>query len=194
MRTIALLHSQTRTSVKGQQLSVLWVTPEQRPIPHPVSALQIISQASSFREIMHTLSYKKTKHLVFYFILFYFLKVQWLCPTYTSSMVDLRFLKGLNVIKKKKHFLKQCGSIVKINFPLFNAHLSPWWRFHRVLSIRKEHRVRGVCGAGVPWGPRLWWLSVPLPPMLPSLGDAVSKHASGSTVICSAPVCLPQST
>lgn len=54
-----------------------------------------------------------------------------------------KILKGLNFIKKK-NLLKQCGNIVKIHFPLFDAHSSPWWRFRRVLSVCKEHCQRGL--------------------------------------------------
>lgn len=133
---------------------MLWVTPEQLPTPYPASVLEFIPQVSSFHEIMHNFSYK-------YLVFFFFLQVLWLCPLCTSSMVDLRFLKDLNFIKKKKHFRKQRGNSVTINFRLLDAHLSPWWRFRRVLGFR-----RGL------WGPRAWWLSTPLPPTLPSLGDA----------------------
>lgn len=146
---------------------MLWVTSEQLPTPYPASVLEFIPQVSSFHEIMHNPSYK---YLVFFF---FFLQVHWLCPPCTSSMVDLRFLKDLNFIKeKKKHFQKQRGNSVTINFRLLDARLSPWWRFRRVLGFRKEHCAGGVCGAGVLWGPRAWRLSTPRPPTLPSLGDA----------------------
>lgn len=79
-----------------------WVTPEQLPNPRPASAPGLISQASSFREMMYVLSYqkkKKIKYLVFYFfestiVSYLYLKHGW-----------SKILKGLNFVMEKKHHI-----------------------------------------------------------------------------------------
>lgn len=77
-----------------------------------------------------------------------------------------KILKDLNFIKEKK-FSENNVEIV-------------WWSISGCWThiwVLDEGFVGcsvfgGVCGADVLWGPRAWWLSTPLPPTLPSLGDA----------------------
>lgn len=83
---------------------------------------------------------------------------------------------------------------MRINFPSFDAHLSPWWRFCRGLGFSKEHCVRGVCRAGVLWGPRACgWVYLCLPRCPPSVTQHPSMPAAPHlfALHCLPPTVLP---